>query len=183
MRRYMRLKKHLTSFQIIIMGFAGVILAGAFLLMLPCSSTSGKITPFFDALFTSTSAVCVTGLVVVDSGSYWTMFGQAVILLLIQIGGLGVITIAVAFAMLSGKKISLMQRSVMQSAISAPQVGGIVRMTRFILGGTFLIEITGAVESGWQYFTRYLRSVMQGLIFWEQRHTNLLHLPATVEMA
>ena len=86
------------------MGFAGVILAGAFLLMLPCSSTSGKITPFFDALFTSTSAVCVTGLVVVDSGSYWTMFGQAVILLLIQIGGLGVITIAVAFAMLSGKK-------------------------------------------------------------------------------
>lgn len=110
MRRYMRLKKHLTSFQIIIMGFAGVILAGAFLLMLPCSSTSGKITPFFDALFTSTSAVCVTGLVVVDSGSYWTMFGQAVILLLIQIGGLGVITIAVAFAMLSGKKISLMQR-------------------------------------------------------------------------
>ena len=115
MRRYMRLKKHLTSFQIIIMGFAGVILAGAFLLMLPFSSTSGKITPFFDALFTSTSAVCVTGLVVVDSGSYWTMFGQAVILLLIQIGGLGVITIAVAFAMLSGKKISLMQRSVMQS--------------------------------------------------------------------
>ena len=142
MRRYMRLKKHLTSFQIIIMGFAGVILAGALLLMLPCSSTSGKITPFFDALFTSTSAVCVTGLVVVDSGSYWTMFGQAVILLLIQIGGLGVITIAVAFAMLSGKKISLMQRSVMQSAISAPQVGGIVRLTRFILGGTFLIEIT-----------------------------------------
>lgn len=74
-------------------------------------------------LFTSTSAVCVTGLVVVDSGSYWTMFGQAVILLLIQIGGLGVITIAVAFAMLSGKKISLMQRSVMQSAISASAGG------------------------------------------------------------
>ena len=155
MRRYMRLKKHLTSFQIIIMGFAGVILAGAFLLMLPCSSTSGKITPFFDALFTSTSAVCVTGLVVVDSGSYWTMFGQAVILLLIQIGGLGVITIAVAFAMLSGKKISLMQRSVMQSAISAPQVGGIVRMTRFILGGTFLIEITGAVAMMPSFCSRY----------------------------
>ena len=141
MRRYMRLKKHLTSFQIIIMGFAGVILAGAFLLMLPFSSTSGKITPFFDALFTSTSAVCVTGLVVVDSGSYWTMFGQAVILLLIQIGGLGVITIAVAFAMLSGKKISLMQRSVMQSAISAPHVGGRLRLTRFILGGTFTYRL------------------------------------------
>ena len=155
MRRYMRLKKHLTSFQIIIMGFAGVILAGAFLLMLPFSSTSGKITPFFDALFTSTSAVCVTGLVVVDSGSYWTMFGQAVILLLIQIGGLGVITIAVAFAMLSGKKISLMQRSVMQSAISAPQVGGIVRLTRFILGGTFLIEITGAVAMMPSFCNRY----------------------------
>ena len=103
LRRYIRLK-HLTSFQIIIMGFAGVILAGAFLLMLPCSSTSGKITPFFDALFTSTSAVCVTGLVVIGFGTNRTMFGQAVILLLIQIGGLVVITIAVALQYFQGKR-------------------------------------------------------------------------------
>ena len=145
MLKNLKIKNHLTSFQLIILGFAGVILLGALLLMLPCASRNGQVTPFFNALFTSTSAVCVTGLVVLDTGSYWTIFGQTVILLLIQVGGLGVITIAVTFAMLSGKKISLMQRSTMQNAISAPQVGGIVRLTRFIIKGTFLIEFVGAV--------------------------------------
>ena len=139
-----RRKLRLSSFQIIIFGFAGVILLGALLLMLPVSAAGGCITPFNEALFTSTSAVCVTGLVVQDTGSYWSAFGQAVILALIQIGGLGVVTIAASFAMLSGRKISLMQRSTMQDAISAPYVGGIVRLTRFILRGTFLIELLGA---------------------------------------
>lgn len=138
-------KKHLTSFQMIILGFAGVILLGTFLLMLPVSSADGIVTPFDEALFTSTSAVCVTGLVVQDTGSYWSGFGQTVILILIQTGGLGVVTVAVAAFMLSGRKISLMQRSTMQSAISAPQVGGIVRLTKFILRGTFLIEAIGAI--------------------------------------
>ena len=140
-----RRKLRLSSFQIIIFGFAGVILLGALLLMLPVSAAGGCITPFNEALFTSTSAVCVTGLVVQDTGSYWSAFGQAVILVLIQIGGLGVVTIAASFAMLSGRKISLMQRSTMQDAISAPNVGGIVRLTRFILRGTFLIELLGAL--------------------------------------
>ena len=140
-----RRKRRLSSFQIIIFGFAGVILLGALLLMLPVSAAGGCITPFNEALFTSTSAVCVTGLVVQDTGSYWSAFGQAVILALIQIGGLGVVTIAASFAMLSGRKISLMQRSTMQDAISAPYVGGIVRLTRFILRGTFLIELLGAL--------------------------------------
>ena len=103
--------RHLTSFQIIILGFAGVILAGALILMLPISSKSGVVTPFNQALFTSTSAVCVTGLVVKDTATYWSLFGQTVILILIQIGGLGVITVAASFALLSGKKISLMQNS------------------------------------------------------------------------
>lgn len=138
-------KKHLTSFQMIILGFAGVILLGTFLLMLPVSSADGIVTPFDEALFTSTSAVCVTGLVVQDTGSYWSGFGQTVILILIQTGGLGVVTVAVAAFMLSGRKISLMQRSTMQSAISAPQVGGIVRLTKFILRGTFLVEAIGAI--------------------------------------
>ena len=80
-----------------------------------------------------------------DTGSYWSVFGQAVILALIQIGGLGVVTVAVSVFMLSGRKISLMQRSTMQDAISAPKVGGIVRLTKFILRGTFLIEALGAV--------------------------------------
>ena len=129
-------KKRLSSFKLIVLGFAGVIVLGALILMLPFSSTAGVVTPFHEALFTSTSAVCVTGLVVQDTGSYWSAFGQTVILLLIQIGGLGVVTVAALFAMLSGRKISLMQRSTMQDAISAPKVGGIVRLTRFIVRGT-----------------------------------------------
>ena len=131
-------KRGLTSFQIIILGFAGVILVGALLLMLPISTKSGIVTPFNEALFTSTSAVCVTGLVVQDTATYWSAFGQSVILALIQIGGLGVITVAASFALLSGRKISLMQRSTMQEAIAAPKVGGIVRLT-------FLIELLGAL--------------------------------------
>lgn len=137
-------KNRFTSFQIIILGFIAIILIGALLLMLPVSSKAGIITPFNEALFTSTSAVCVTGLVVQDTATYWSWFGQGIILVLIQIGGLGVITIAVSFALLSGRKISLMQRSVMQEAISAPKVGGIVRLTGFILKGTFLVEFTAA---------------------------------------
>ena len=138
-------KKHLTSFQLIILGFAGVILLGSILLMLPFSSVDRIPTPFHEALFTATSAVCVTGLVVKDTGSYWSLAGQTIILALIQIGGLGVVTVAASVSILSGKKISLMQRSTMQDAISAPKVGGIVRLTRFILRGTFLIEAAGTV--------------------------------------
>ncbi len=138
-------KKQLTSFQLIILGFAGVILLGTILLMLPVSTVGEVPTPFREALFTATSAVCVTGLVVKDTGSYWSMFGQVVILVLIQIGGLGVVTVAVSGSLLSGKRISLMQRSTMQDAISAPTVGGIVRLTKFILRGTFLIETIGAM--------------------------------------
>ena len=128
-----------------ILGFAGVILLGALVLMLPIATVQRVWTPFHEALFTSTSAVCVTGLVVQDTGSYWSAFGQTVILLLIQIGGLGVITGAVTFLMLAGRNITLKERSAMQDAISAPAVGGIVRLTRFILKGTFLVELLGAL--------------------------------------
>ena len=145
MAGFIHKKNRFTSFQIIIGGFIAVILIGALLLMLPVSSKAGIITPFNEALFTSTSAVCVTGLVVQDTATYWSWFGQGIILVLIQIGGLGVITIAVSFALLSGRKISLMQRSVMQEAISAPKVGGIVRLTGFVLKGTFLVEFTASI--------------------------------------
>lgn len=141
----LRAFRRFTSFQIIILGFAGVIVAGALLLTLPAASAAGAATPFTDALFTSTSAVCVTGLVVRDSGSYWSPFGQSLILLLIQIGGLGVITMSATFLMLAGRNISLKERSAMQDALSAPSVGGIVRLTRFILKGTFIVELTGAL--------------------------------------
>ena len=98
MIRYPRYKRHrFSSFQVIIAGFAAVDLVGALLLMLPIAAQQRCVTPFHEALFTSTSALCVTGLVVQDTGSYWSAFGQSVILLLIQIGGLGVITVGAAF--------------------------------------------------------------------------------------
>ena len=136
---------HFSSAQIIIAGFATVILLGAALLTLPFASRVPGSANFADALFTATSAVCVTGLVVQDTALYWSEFGQAVILILIQIGGMGVVTVAVAIAMISGKKISLMQRSTMQEAISAHHVGGVVRLTGFIVRGSLLIELVGAM--------------------------------------
>lgn len=140
-----KFRRHLTSAQIIILGFAALILAGALLLMLPISSQSRTVTPFHEALLTATSASCVTGLVVRSTGAHWSLFGQIILLILIQIGGLGVVTVALAFVRLSGRKVSLFQRSAMQDSISAPQVGGIVRMTNLILRGTFLVEGAGAL--------------------------------------
>lgn len=137
-------KRHVSSFQIITVGFFTVILIGALLLMLPIASQDGMSAPFRDTVFTSTSAVCVTGLIVRDTATSWSMFGQLIILLLIQIGGIGVVTVAVSIALLSGRKINLFQRSVMMDSISAPQVGGIVRLTGFILKGTLMIELVGA---------------------------------------
>lgn len=142
---FLHKKIHFTTFQIIIAGFAFIILLGALLLMLPISSRNGVTTPFNEALFTSASAVCVTGLVVQDTAAYWSLFGQTIILLLIQIGGMGVTTVAIAIALISRRKISLIHRSTMQDAIGAPKVGGIVRFTSFFIKGTLLIEFTGAL--------------------------------------
>lgn len=130
--------------QIIIFGFMFVILAGSLLLMLPVSTQGQEGASFIDAIFTSTSAVCVTGLVIHDTATYWSEFGQLIIMLLIQIGGMGVVTVAVSIAIVSGRKIGLMQRSTMQEAICAPKVGGIVRLTSFILKATLAIELAGA---------------------------------------
>lgn len=137
--------RKLSSSQIILLGFFAVIVVGTILLMLPCSRAAAGGAPFLDALFTATSATCVTGLVTNDTATYWSAFGQTVILCLIQIGGLGVITIAIFITKLSGRKIGLMQRSTMQESIAAPQMGGIVRMTGFILKMVVLIELLGAV--------------------------------------
>lgn len=137
-------KNNKSPFRVIILGFLFVILMGSLVLMLPVSTQEGVSTPFLQALFTSTSAVCVTGLVIHDTASYWSGFGQLVIILLIQIGGLGVVTVAGAFAILSGRKIGLMQRNTMQEAIAAPNVGGIVRLTEFILKTALAVELLGA---------------------------------------
>ncbi|MBO4339341.1 MAG: Trk family potassium uptake protein [Clostridia bacterium] len=133
-----------SSFRVIILSFFILIMLGTVLLMLPISSRERCVTPFSDSLFTAVSATCVTGLVVRDTATYWSLFGQAVILTLIQIGGMGVLTIGLAVIRASGKKIGLWQRSAMQESISAPQVGGIVRLTGFIIKISAIIELTGA---------------------------------------
>ncbi|MBO4838942.1 MAG: Trk family potassium uptake protein [Lachnospiraceae bacterium] len=140
-----RLGNRISGFRIILAGFAAVILIGTGLLMLPAASRSGEAVPAGDALFTSVSAVCVTGLVVRDTALAWSGFGQAVILVLIQIGGLGVVTVAVLIAMASGRKISLMQRGLIRDSLSAHQLGGMVRKTGFVLKLVFLTELAGAL--------------------------------------
>ena len=140
-----RFKIRITTFQIIIYAFAITILVGSALLSLPVSTKDGSSASFSDALFTSTSAVCVTGLVVKDTWNYWSLFGRTVILLLIQIGGLGIVTVALLIFMLSGKKISLTQRMIMKDAISADRVGGILKLTSFILKLTVAFEVLGSL--------------------------------------
>ncbi len=139
-----RLLRHLSSFQIISLSFLALIGAGTALLLLPVAVRSGEGAPLIVALFTAVSASCVTGLTLVDTASYWSPFGQAVILLLIQIGGLGVVTMAVAITVASGQRAKLLSRSTMQEALSLPQLGGIVQLLRFSLLATLSIELAGA---------------------------------------
>ena len=135
----------LSTFQIIIAGFLGLILLGTLILMQPFSVKSGTGASFGDALFTSVSAVCVTGLVVRDTASYWSGFGQVVILILIQIGGLGIVSVAALIATISGRKIGLLERSILQDSLSAHQIGGVVKMTGFIFKVAFVLELIGAL--------------------------------------
>lgn len=129
--------------KILVGGFALTILIGAILLSLPISARTGRL-PFLDALFTSTSAVCVTGLVVVDTGTYFTRFGQTVIMLLIQIGGLGIMTAATVIFILLGKKITLRERLVIQEALNQITMQGLVRLVQMIIFMTLAVELAGA---------------------------------------
>ena len=131
----------LNYFQKIILGFATLILFGAFLLMLPVSGRNHLPTPFLDALFTSTSASCVTGLIVYDTATHWSLFGQAVILFLIQVGGLGVVVVMTSLILLSGKRIGYSQRNTLANSISISSQGGIMKMLIFILKWTGIIEL------------------------------------------
>ena len=138
-------KKSWSSFQYIIIGFLLVIFVGSILLMLPISSKSGEVTPFLNALFTATSATCVTGLVVIPTVSSWSVFGQVVILLLIQIGGLGVITIMSGIMILFHKKMGLGDRLLLQDAFNLNSLSGLVRFVKRVVGATFLVEGLGAL--------------------------------------
>ena len=139
------IKIKLTPTQVLALGFATIILIGTLLLMLPVATKSGERTDFLTALFTATSATCVTGLVVVDTKTYWSVFGQIVIMLLIQVGGLGIMTMSTLFALILGRKITFKERLVMQEAFNTNSLGGIVRFAKYILMVSFLFESIGAI--------------------------------------
>lgn len=141
--------------RVVVFSFGVLILAGTILLMLPISSKSGDVTPFINALFTATSAVCVTGLVVVDTASYWSTFGQFVILCLIQAGGLGTMMIVTMFALLMGRRISLRERLTMQEAFNQYSMAGLVRLAKEIMEVTIIFEGIGALV----LFIRFLREM------------------------
>lgn len=140
-----RIYNRLSNVEIIALGFAIIIMCGTILLMLPISSRQQTITPFLDALFTATSACCVTGLVVRDTASYWSVFGQCIILLLIQIGGLGFMTIGIFFATFLKKKISLRQRGLIEESMNTLHLAGGVRLVKCIIKGTLFFEGLGTV--------------------------------------
>ncbi len=140
-----KFKISLSSFHIIFLAFLMLILGGTLILMLPVSSSAKVATPFWDALLTATSASCVTGLIAYDTATHWSLFGQIVIITLIQIGGLGIVTMVLSLFLLSGFKLGVSQRKTLQDSISAPELGGVVRFLRYILAFVFSVELLGAV--------------------------------------
>ncbi|QOS97283.1 TrkH family potassium uptake protein [Brevibacterium sp. JNUCC-42] len=138
-------KFHLSPPKVLVLGFALIIVIGAILLTLPIATNDGQGLSWINAFFTSTSATCVTGLVVTDTGTTFTMFGQLVILALIQVGGLGFMTLATFFALLMGKRISLKQRLLLQESLNQISIEGVVRLAKMLLIFTGLIELTGGI--------------------------------------
>lgn len=144
-----------SPYQIVVCAFAGLILLGACLLMLPIASNNGSSLSFIDALFTATSAVCVTGLIVVDTGQYFSVFGQMVIIVLIQIGGLGVMTITIVFVVIMGKRIQLRSRLIAQESLNMLTVGGIVKIIKLLVKTTFFIEFIGGLLLATRLYSDY----------------------------
>lgn len=139
-----KMKKKLATPRIIALGFALIIIVGTLLLMTPWATKEGT-TSLLDALFTATSATCVTGLVVADTYTHWTLFGQLIILLMIQIGGLGFMTIGVIFSFLLRKNIGLRERGILQESLNAFQIGGVVKLTKKLVRRTVFFEGIGAM--------------------------------------
>lgn len=144
MRTLQKMQQKMSYVQIIALGYFLLILLGSLLLFLPFATAVGEETSFLTAVFTATSATCVTGLVVVDTYMHWTVFGKIVILLLIQVGGLGFMTMGVLFAMCLKQRITLRTRGILQESINALQVGGVVRLVKHALIGTAIVEAAGA---------------------------------------
>ena len=137
--------KHLSTTQVVLLGFFAIILTGSVLLSLPISSATGKSVPYIDALFTSTTATCVTGLVTLPTVTTWSIFGQVIILVLIQIGGLGVITIAAGIMVMLGKRIGIGNRILIQDSFNLNTLSGLVKFIKKVIIGTFVIEGIGAL--------------------------------------
>ncbi len=151
----MKLKRKFSQTRIIAMGYISVIILGTLLLMLPFASQSGESAGFVTALFTAVSSSCVTGLVVADTATSWTLFGQIVIICLIQIGGLGFMTIATMFSMLLKKKMGLRAREVMVESINTEHIGGIMNLTRKIIAGTAIFEGAGTLLLATRFIPRF----------------------------
>lgn len=149
--------------QILVLGFGLVIMLGATLLNLPMASVNGKSIGFIDALFTSASAVCVTGLVVVNTAEYWTLFGKVVILMLIQVGGLGFMSMATLVALLLGRRITLKERLILQEDLNQFTMQGLVKLTRYVLLSTFFIEMVGALSLSIVFIPKY--GLLKGIWF------------------
>jgi trk system potassium uptake protein len=141
--------------RIIFYSFLIAILTGALLLVMPFSSSTGKSIGFLDALFTATSAVCVTGLVVVDTAIAFSPFGQTVILILIQIGGLGLMAFATLFALILGRKVNLKERLTIQESLNEFNLSGVVRLFKYILIATFSLELLGAAVLSFRFIPQY----------------------------
>ncbi|MBU3220079.1 TrkH family potassium uptake protein [Clostridium algidicarnis] len=145
----------LNAVQILAVGFAIVIFIGAVMLTLPISSSNGTVTNFLDSLFTSTSAVCVTGLITVDTGTHWSYFGKTVIMLLIEIGGLGFMSFATLIALLMGKKITLKERLLLQEALNASNIQGLVKLAKYLLIFTLSVQFSGALLLSTQFIPEF----------------------------
>lgn len=128
----------------LVLGFFTVIIIGSFLLMLPISSADGSVGNYIDCLFVSTSNVCVTGLTPVVTASHWSTFGHVVIIVLIQIGGLGIMTMSTLMALILGKRITLSSRLVIKEQLSTDNMKGLVKLIKYVLASTFIIELIGA---------------------------------------
>ena len=142
---FAKIRNNISQMQMIAIGFFIIILSGTLLLMTPLASRNGTPTDFLTALFTSTSSTCVTGLIVTDTFMHWSRFGHIIILILIQIGGLGFITLGFGFSLFLRRKISLRQRGLLRESVNVLNVGGIVKLARLIIRGTVLFEGVGAI--------------------------------------
>ena len=185
--------RSLNATRIVAGSFAAIILIGALLLTLPIASRDGQSAGFFTGLFTATSSTCVTGLILVDTWTQWTLFGQAVILTMIQLGGLGFMTVITLVSFALHRRIGLSERLIMVSTLNLNDMDGVVRVVRHALIGTFAMETAGAVlmsvclipefafsrAPGTPCSTRSPPSVTRALICWEGASVPLAAWPAT----